>query len=149
MPTNHKLTQVHDRLADQVQALIDSQDWREFLTVASRFHRYSANNVLLILAQRPDATRVAGYRAWQRLGRQVRKGERGIAILAPCVQRARPVDDHDAAENPEVVRVLRGFRVAHVFDPSPRPMGIPSPTSAPLSSPARRPRVCGIRSLPR
>ncbi|MDP8969691.1 MAG: hypothetical protein M3N52_04180 [Actinomycetota bacterium] len=41
MPTNHKLTQVHDRLADQVQALIDSQDWREFLTVASRFHRYS------------------------------------------------------------------------------------------------------------
>jgi hypothetical protein len=116
VPTNHKLTQVHDRLADQVQGLIDSQDWREFLTVASRFHRYSTNNVLLILAQRPDATRVAGYRAWQRLGRQVRKGERGIAILAPCVQRARPVDDHDDAENPEVVRILRGFRVAHVWD---------------------------------
>jgi hypothetical protein len=113
---NPKLTQVHDRLLHQLEALVESQDWREFLTVASRFHRYSANNVLLILAQRPDAIRVAGYRTWQRLGRQVRKGERGIAILAPCVHRARPVDDQEAAERPKLVRILGGFRVAHVWD---------------------------------
>jgi hypothetical protein len=114
--SNPKLTQVHDRLLHQLEALVDSQDWREFLSVASRFHRYSTNNVLLILSQRPDATRVAGYRTWQRLGRQVRKGERGIAILAPCVRRTRPVEDQEAAERPELVRILRGFRVAHVWD---------------------------------
>ncbi len=119
MPTTDKAdkaAQLHDRLLTQLQALIDGQDWKEFLAVAARFHRYSPNNVLLILAQAPHATRVAGYRRWQSLGRQVRKGERGIAILAPCVTRARAVDDDEAAERPELVRILRGFRVAHVWD---------------------------------
>ena len=59
---------------------------------------------------------MAGYRAWQRLGRQVNKGAKGIAILAPCVYRGRPVDDTEGAEHPAVVRVLRGFTVVHVFD---------------------------------
>lgn len=49
----------------------------------ARFHTYSFGNVLLILRQNPEATTVAGYRTWQTLGRQVRKGERGIQILAP------------------------------------------------------------------
>jgi len=114
LPSNDKLAQLHDRLLTQTEALLDSQDWREFLAVAARFHRYSANNVMLILAQAPQATRVAGYRRWQSLGRQVRKGERGIAILAPCVRRARPVDDEEETERPQLVRILRGFRVAHV-----------------------------------
>ncbi len=116
MPTTDKLAQLHHQLLTQLQALLDSQDWRAFLELAARFHRYSANNVLLILAQAPHATRVAGYRRWQALGRQVRKGERGIAILAPCVSRARPLDDDEAAEHPGLVRILRGFRVAHVWD---------------------------------
>ncbi len=119
MPTTDKAdkaAQLHDRLLTQVQALLDGQDWKQFLAVAARFHRYSPNNVFLILAQAPNATRVAGYRRWQSLGRQVRKGERGIAILAPCVKRARPVDDDEEAERPELVRILRGFRVAHVWD---------------------------------
>jgi hypothetical protein len=109
---------LHDRLAAQVEALVSGEDWARFLTVASRFHAYSANNVLLILAQRPDATRVAGYRTWQRLGRQVAKGSKGIAILAPCVYRRRPVDDAERDEHPELVRILRGFTVVHVFDQS-------------------------------
>ncbi len=119
MPTTakaDKAAQLHDRLLTQLQALLDGQAWKEFLAVAARFHRYSANNVLLILAQAPHATRVAGYRRWQSLGRQVRKGERGIAILAPCVKRARPVDDDEEVERPELVRILRGFRVTHVWD---------------------------------
>ncbi len=111
-----KAAQLHDRLLTQLQALIDGQDWKEFLAVAARFHRYSPNNVLLILVQAPHAKRVAGYRRWQSLGRQVRKGERGIAILAPCVRRARPVDDDEEAERPELARILQGFRVAHVWD---------------------------------
>jgi len=119
MPVNaDKVRQLHDSLTAQVEALVSGEDWARFLTVASRFHTYSPNNVLLIMAQRPGATRVAGYRSWQRLGRQVNKGAKGIAILAPCVYRRRPVDDTDPVENPAVARVLRGFTVVHVFDQS-------------------------------
>ena len=116
MPAHDRLAALHDRLTAQVEALVQSQDWKDFLAVAARFHRYSANNVLLILSQMPTATRVAGYRRWQSLGRQVRRGEAGLAILAPCVSRARPLDEAEADERPELARVLRGFRVAHVFD---------------------------------
>ena len=52
-----------------VQAIQTSDDFKRYLATAARFHSYSANNVLLILSQRPTATRVAGYRAWQALGR--------------------------------------------------------------------------------
>jgi hypothetical protein len=74
---------------------------------------------------------VAGYRRWQTLGRQVRKGQQGIAILAPCVQRSRPVDDQEEVERPEVVRILRGFRVAHVWDVS-QTDGDPLPDVTPV-----------------
>ena len=71
-----KLAALHDRLAEQVAALRTGQDWQRWLTVAARFHTYSLNNTLLILAQRPDATQVAGYEAWKTLGRQVaQRGE--------------------------------------------------------------------------
>src|SRR5450830_1918859 len=102
------------------------------LRVAARFYDYSPSNVLLIAAQRPDATRVGGIRTWNSLGRHVLKGEHGIAILAPCIYRAR--DDSGAREgvtdvaapgnepqpsarapqgDEEVAarRVLRGFKV--------------------------------------
>src|ERR671932_2053103 len=103
-----KIAALHRRLADKVEALTTTEDWAAMLAVAARFHRYSANNVLLIAAQRPDATRVAGYRTWQRLGRQVRKGERGLAILAPCLYRRRSLDE-DGDDAPEGARVVRGF----------------------------------------
>lgn len=118
------LAAVHDRLQAAVDALTGSEAWQATLMVAARFHTYSPNNVLLIAAQRPDATRVAGYRAWTGLGRQVRQGERGIAILAPVLRRrqtpggeppaAHPAADPDGdATGP---RVLAGFRATHVFD---------------------------------
>jgi len=66
-----------------IGAIVDGASFRAYLATLARFPTYSARNVALIHAQRPDATRVAGYRAWQALGRQVRKGERGIRILAP------------------------------------------------------------------
>lgn len=78
-----KVAEIHATLTEQVEALTTSEDWTRWLQTASRFHNYSFGNVLLIGAQRPDATRVAGYRTWQALGRQVRKGETGIRILAP------------------------------------------------------------------
>jgi N-terminal domain of anti-restriction factor ArdC len=70
---------------------------------------FSLNNVCLIVAQRPAATRVAGYHTWRSLGRFVRKGEKGIAILAPILRRRR--DETDEEES----RVIAGFRTAY-FD---------------------------------
>lgn len=111
------LTQTHDRLTQAVEELVTGEDWKAFLNMAACFHTYSPNNIILILSQCPDATRVAGYRTWQRLGRQVRKGERGIVILAPCTYRRSPADDN-ASDNQETedTKVLRGFRGAYVFD---------------------------------
>ena len=68
-------------IAEQVEALRESEAWARFLDFAQSFHRYSLGNLLLIFAQRPEATHVAGYRTWQKLNRQVRKGERGIRIF--------------------------------------------------------------------
>src|SRR5918996_1360918 len=81
------LQDIHDQLVAGIEGLVSSDEWRAMLEVSARFHNYSFNNQLLIYLQCPEATRVAGYRAWQRLGRQVRKGSRGIQILAPCRRR--------------------------------------------------------------
>lgn len=80
------------------------------LKTMAQFHRYSFHNVCLIARQRPDATRVAGFHAWRKLGRFVRKGEKGIAILAPIVGRK----DADAADGDS--KTVVGFRAAYVFD---------------------------------
>ena len=87
--------------------------WRRYLDVQSRFHRYSFNNVLLIAAQCPEASLVAGFGAWRRLGRTVRRGERAIWIVAPMVSRTGLADDR--ADGP----VVRGFRFVPVFDVEP------------------------------
>jgi len=85
-----RLEQLHASLTEQVGAIRNGQDWQRWLQVAATFPSYSLNNVLLIAAQRPDATAVAGFGAWQALGRQVDKGSKGIAILAPLTRRSRP-----------------------------------------------------------
>lgn len=91
-----------------------SDTMKRCLDVMSRFHHYSFGNCLLILRQKPDATRVAGFRRWLSLGRHVRKGETGIGIIAPMVYRKR--DEPDAENDEEAT--LRGFKVVHVFDVS-------------------------------
>jgi hypothetical protein len=101
-----------EELHDGVALLTTTDGWLRFLDTAARFHRYSFWNTVAILCQRPDATRVAGYQAWRRLDRQVRRGERGIRILAPCTYR---VQDEGNADDPGRL-VLRGWRVATVFD---------------------------------
>jgi antirestriction protein ArdC len=109
------LEEIHDQLVAAVEGLVSSEQWRAMLEVSARFHSYSLNNQLLIYLQCPDATRVCGYRAWQRLGRQVRKGSRGIKILAPCRKRVSPTEDEDKNEV-ERIEILTGLRVVHVFD---------------------------------
>jgi hypothetical protein len=108
--------ELHGQLVDQVRELVTGEDWAEALRTAARFHRYSFGNVMLITMQRPDATRVAGFNTWKGLGRYVRKGERGITILAPMTFRRREVDPSTGAE--VEYRGIRGFRTVHVFDVS-------------------------------
>lgn len=86
-----------------------SEGYRRFLAAMARFHDYSFGNVMLIVSQRPGATHVAGYRAWQKLGRQVRKGEKGITIMAPML--FKPKDANGTDED----AFLR-FRAVSVFD---------------------------------
>lgn len=126
-----RLATAHDWLLDAVTSLTTGEDWQKMLDVAKKFHRYSLNNLLLIFDQCPEATQVAGYRRWQSLGRHVRKGERGIAILAPCIVKTkaesadsvRQVADADREHRAPADgsadgsrQVLRGFRIVHVFD---------------------------------
>ena len=108
-----KLSQAHDRLVSAVEQIVTGEDWLNWLKVSARFHSYSFNNVLLIATQRPDATRVAGFTTWQSLGRQVRKGEKGIQILAPSTFKKTEVDDDG---NEHEYTALRGFRIVSVFD---------------------------------
>ena len=83
----------------------------------SRFHNYSFGNILEIARQRPTATRVAGLYAWNQLGRKVKKGEKGIRILAPIVGIKRKKDEEANKDvTKQNTRVLVGFRNAYVFD---------------------------------
>ena len=141
-----KLSALHEQISDGVAALVESQGWRAMLDTAAKFHSYSLGNLLLIGAQAPHATRVAGFRSWQSLGRQVRKGERGIAILAPCTYRPKAADRADSAAPAGLEpatscsggvapdagsgRQVRGFRVVHVFDLA-QTEGAPLPEVAP------------------
>jgi antirestriction protein ArdC len=109
--------------ADALKTLIreletgNSEALTNYLNVMARFHKYSWNNCLLISLQRPNARNVAGFNAWQKLGRHVRKGEKGIAILAPVLVKREVVDDPNTSA-PQVLQQLVGFRTAYVFDVS-------------------------------
>lgn len=112
-----------DAILKLAEALAEgrSEALSAYLGAMSRFHRYSLHNVLLIAAQRPDATHVAGFRKWLELERAVRKGEKGIAIFAPMIRKARGDTSAEAGEEPEEpgqVRAVQRFRVVYVFDVS-------------------------------
>lgn len=105
---------LHASIVEQVQQLTHSGQRRAFLKFAGSFHNYSLNNLLLILAQDPDATMVAGYRQWQAKGRQVRKGEKAIRIFGYWEKKPAPEDIHETDEKD--ARVVRYFPVLSVFD---------------------------------
>jgi antirestriction protein ArdC len=123
-------------MTEAVETLRTSDGWLEWLEVAAKFHRYSLGNMMLIASQRPDATQVSGYNRWRELGRQVRKGERGIAILAPCHRKVRD------QETDEERYILAGFRVVHVFDVA-QTEGEPLPADPTQAYAAERRQVLG------
>jgi antirestriction protein ArdC len=112
-------------IAANVQSLIaqleagHSDALTAYLNAMSRFHNYSLGNILEIARQRPDATRVGGFWKWKELGRSVKKGEKGIRILAPIIGVRRKKDEE---ANKDITKqntaVLVGFRSAYVFDVS-------------------------------
>ena len=128
---------------DTLAALLDeghSDQLTALLKTMARFHKYSWHNVCLIASQRPAATRVAGFQTWRTMGRFVRKGEKGIAIMAPIVGRREAESEGDNA------RTVRGFRAAYVFDvdqtdgePLPAPCEGPAPGSRVRFPPSARP----------
>lgn len=133
-PTAKKkpIEEITDQLEKGVQEIFESDKYKEWLSTMSKFHHYSLNNTILIAMQRPDATNVAGYQAWKRnFGRQVRKGEKGIRIIAPSPYKVKAEQEKkdpatgktvlDANGQPvkETVEIERpAFRVATVFDVS-------------------------------
>ena len=110
MSGNEATTAAREQLAEAVAQMADSETFGAWLRARGAFRDYSLNNCLLIATQRPDASQVAGYKAWQKLGRQVRKGEHGIRILAPM---GGKVADEKTGDT--TYRVF-GFRVVSVFD---------------------------------
>jgi hypothetical protein len=114
--TSEQAKQLSDTALNRLMETLDrghSEALKHYLATMARFHRYSWANILLIQTQRPDATRVAGFHAWLRMRRYVRKGEKGIVILAPMVGRKKS-DDSELTEDRQT-RVF-GYRAAYVFD---------------------------------
>ncbi|MGI8850635.1 MAG: ArdC-like ssDNA-binding domain-containing protein [Acidimicrobiales bacterium] len=131
-----KLVALHQQLSQQVSVL--GQEWQRWLDMASKFHAYSFNNTLLLLAQNPEATHVAGYKLWQQLGRQVNKGEKGLAVFAPVTRKTDMATDDppkQASDPPTSEpaatgsRRVVGFRPAYVWDVS-QTSGDPLPEPA-------------------
>jgi len=115
--------EILEQLAQGVRSLTASESWMNWLRVCRRFRRYSFHNQILIIRQRPTATWVAGYRTWQGLGRQVCRGERGLAILAPLQLPGRTDEPTDEPLLPRAT----AFRVVRVFDLA-QTTGPPLPT---------------------
>ena len=127
-----KLKEITDRLEQGITELFESERYREYLRVMSKFHNYSINNTLLIAMQKPDASLVAGFSAWKNnFGRNVMKGQKGIKIIAPSPfkirQEVEKIDPHTqkpiigkdgkpVTEEKEIK--IPAYKVVSVFDVS-------------------------------
>jgi antirestriction protein ArdC len=113
---SEQIKEITERATEQLAAALNaghSEALAGYLKAIARFHRYSLHNVMLIASQKPNASYVAGFRTWNELGRFVKKGEKGIVILAPIIRRKAQNNDE---ERDEISRPISGFRAAFVFD---------------------------------
>ena len=127
--TEERVAELTERLENGVKEVYASDNYAQYIAAMSKFHHYSFRNAILILFQCPHATNVAGYKVWKQMGRQVKRGEKGIQILAPCHFRAVLEDDKI---DPQTGQTLYGpdgtplkertpirpnrFKIAYVFD---------------------------------
>ena len=138
-----QLAEITARIEDGIKDLFQSDKYAQYLKTMSRFHNYSFNNTMLIFMQKPNATAVAGFKAWQeQFERQVKKGEKGIRIIAPSPYKKKisepkldpdtdlPLRDKDGKIiYEETVIRIPAYRPVSVFDVS-QTYGKPLPTIA-------------------
>lgn len=124
MNKNHeKIKAALERIDNALDGINSNEDWLKYLYFQSKFYNYSFGNAMLIYIQNPQASYVKGYKAWNQLGRYVKKGVKGLVILAPCIHK---IDDFMEPDNKSVFhnkegerltkKVVSGFRVAYVYD---------------------------------
>lgn len=124
--TAEKMALIRKEVDKAIERIFKNGEFQKYLEVLSKFPKYSLNNVLMILSQKPDATMVQGYKAWQSLGRQVKKGEKAIKIFAPMFKKIevtkldpntqKPILDENGKEVKVRQEKLIGFRLVNVFD---------------------------------
>ena len=103
------IQEAYSKLEQSFEHFQEQEDWKNYLDFSAKFHDYSLNNTALIYTQKPNARFVRGYRAWQKLGRQVKKGEKAIKIFAPLIKK-----EENSKGKKETS--LKGFRIISVFD---------------------------------
>ncbi len=114
---NEKVKELFNQLEAGVKEVYESDNYKEMLSVMSKFHNYSANNCILILMQCPNATNVAGYKSWQtNFKRQVKKGEKAIQILAPSKRKYMKKEIDEDGNESEVEKEYMSFYPTSVFD---------------------------------
>lgn len=118
-----KIKAALERIENGLTAINTDEDWLKYLSFQSQFYNYSFRNTMLIYLQNPEASFVKGYKAWNKLGRYVKKGAKGLAILAPCYRKVEDFKEPDNeseyqdSEGEKVTKkVISGFRAAYVFD---------------------------------
>ena len=118
-----KIKAALERIDNSLAAINTDEDWIHFLCFQAQFYNYSFGNAMLIFSQNPNATYVKGYKAWNQLGRYVKKGSKGLAILAPCIRKVEVFKEpenknmyHDEEAEKETRKVVSGFRIAYVYD---------------------------------
>jgi antirestriction protein ArdC len=113
---SEQIKEITERATEQLVAALNashSEALTGYLKAIGRFHRYSLGNVMLIASQKPNASYVAGFHTWNQLGHFVKKGEKGILILAPILRRKESKEDE---KREEPATSIAGFRAAYVFD---------------------------------
>lgn len=119
MPTDDRLKELTEQLENGVKEIFSSGRYAQYLAVMAKFHRYSYGNCVLILMQCPHATKIAGYNKWKKeFGRQVKRGERGIRIIAPCPIHKKVTEEGDSPNEETKDITLNYFKSATVFDVS-------------------------------
>ena len=123
-----RLKEITDSIEKGIRDVFSSGKYKQYLQTMGRFHRYSVNNTMLIFMQKPDATRVAGFNKWKEFKRNVKKGEKGIKIIAPTIYKKKieemkldpdtkaPILDKDGNAIMEKEISIPRFRIATVFD---------------------------------
>ena len=111
------IKEITEKLEQGVKDVFEGAEYKAYLDFMSKFYDYSVNNTILIFMQKPEASLVAGYKAWQtKFKRQVRKGEKGITILAPCPHKfKKEVEDEDGNKVEKEIQYTT-FRAISVFD---------------------------------